>query len=124
MTSPVAGSRQRIPNGGVHVHVDHHARAYVGNDSTQMLIGSDGGVYYSANVNADTTIPATNGKSLVKWIELNDTINSIEFYFGDITGKLRERGDTGGRRGRAGQRLLSRALQWRSDRRGLVELDL
>ncbi|MDR3386316.1 MAG: DUF11 domain-containing protein [Rudaea sp.] len=74
-------------NGGVRVHVDQHARAFVGNDSSQMLIGTDGGVYYSSNANADSPA-AASGSSLVKWIELNDTINSIEFYFGDIAGNF------------------------------------
>jgi len=57
------------------VHVDHHARAYVGNDSTKLLLGSDGGVWYSGNATA--TNPT--------FIPLNNTINTIEFYSGDIT---------------------------------------
>ena len=74
-------------NGGVRVHVDQHARAFVGTDSSQMLIGTDGGVFYSSNANADSPA-APSGSSLVKWIELNETINSIEFYFGDIVGNF------------------------------------
>ena len=74
-------------NGGVRVHVDQHARAFIGNDSSQMLIGTDGGVFYSSNANADSPA-APSGSSLVKWIELNETINSIEFYFGDIIGNF------------------------------------
>lgn len=62
---------------GFNVHVDHHARAFVGNDPAKMLVGSDGGVFYSANVNAATVMPT--------FIPLNDTINTIEFYSGDIT---------------------------------------
>ncbi|MEO8460130.1 MAG: hypothetical protein ABI451_06355, partial [Dokdonella sp.] len=69
-------------NGGNRVHVDHHARAFVGNDSTQMLLGSDGGVYYSAN--ADVAVSSA-GVTLMRWDGLNDTINSTEFYFGDLT---------------------------------------
>jgi uncharacterized repeat protein (TIGR01451 family) len=74
-------------NGGTRVHVDQHARAFVGNDPTQMLIGTDGGLFYSSNANIDNPA-APSGSSLVKWIELNDSVNSIEFYFGDITGNF------------------------------------
>ncbi|HEX6834357.1 MAG TPA: DUF11 domain-containing protein [Rudaea sp.] len=74
-------------NGGVRVHVDQHARAFVGNDSSQMLIGTDGGLFYSSNVNVDNPA-APSGSSLVKWIQLNDSVNSIEFYFGDISGNF------------------------------------
>ena len=58
-----------------HVHVDHHARAFRGVDSDKLLIGSDGGVYYTENATA----------AFPSFRQLNDTINSIEFYFGDIT---------------------------------------
>lgn len=61
--------------GGGNVHVDHHARAYVGNDSTRVLLGSDGGVWYSSNATAASPT----------FIPLNNTINTIEFYSGDIT---------------------------------------
>lgn len=60
---------------GGNVHVDHHARAFVGNDSTKLLLGSDGGVWYSANATAASPT----------FIPLNNTINTIEFYSGDIT---------------------------------------
>ncbi len=75
------------PAGFNKVHVDHHARAFVGNDPSQMLIGSDGGVYYSSNANIDNPA-APSGSSQVAWTQLNDSINSIEFYFGDITGNF------------------------------------
>jgi len=58
-----------------HVHVDHHARAFLPGDGEKMLIGSDGGVYYTENATA--TFPSFR--------QLNETLNSIEFYFGDIT---------------------------------------
>ena len=74
-------------NGGVRVHVDQHARAFVGNDSTQMLIGTDGGLFYSSNVNIDNPA-AASGSSAVAWTQLNDSVNSIEFYFGDISGNF------------------------------------
>lgn len=60
------------------VHVDHHSRAYVGGSSDNLLIGSDGGIYFTSNASAaDPT-----------FIHLNDTLNTIEFYAGDITGNF------------------------------------
>jgi hypothetical protein len=56
-------------------HVDHHARAFVAGDPTKILIGTDGGVYYSANATAVTP----------SWISLNATLNTIEFYSGGLT---------------------------------------
>jgi uncharacterized repeat protein (TIGR01451 family) len=77
------GSHTTTGNVGQALHVDHHARAFVGNDSTQFLLGSDGGVYYTAN--ADAPVTTSTAKNTMSFIGLNDTINSIEFYFGDIT---------------------------------------
>jgi len=56
-------------------HVDHHGRAYVNNDPARLLIGTDGGVYYSGNALAATPT----------WLSLNATLNTIEFYSGGIT---------------------------------------
>ncbi|UXI67615.1 WD40/YVTN/BNR-like repeat-containing protein [Tahibacter amnicola] len=61
-------------NGGS-THVDHHARAFVGNDHNRMLVGSDGGVYYTANAQAPTPTLTP----------INDSLSTIEFYSGDIT---------------------------------------
>lgn len=58
-----------------HVHVDHHARAFLPGDGEKMLIGSDGGVYYTEN----STAPFPSFR------QLNETLNTIEFYFGDIS---------------------------------------
>lgn len=77
------GNHSTTGNVGQAVHVDNHARAYVGNDSTQMLVGSDGGVYYTNN--ADTSVTASNIKNNMNFIAMNDSISTIEFYFGDIT---------------------------------------
>lgn len=63
---------------GGNVHVDHHARTYVGGNSSTLLLGSDGGVWWSTN--ADTADPGN-----VNFIGLNDTLSTIEFYSGDIT---------------------------------------
>jgi uncharacterized repeat protein (TIGR01451 family) len=58
-----------------HVHVDQHARAFLPGNGEKMLIGNDGGVYYTEN----STAPFPSFR------QLNDTLNTIEFYFGDIT---------------------------------------
>lgn len=73
------------------VHVDHHARAYVNNDPSRLLVGSDGGVYYSEN--ADTTIA-----SQVGFQHMNTSLPTIEFYSGDITANFA----TSSNRGAAG----------------------
>ena len=56
------------------IHVDQHARAYVGGDPARLLIGNDGGVYYSGNANSGSPT----------FIPLNLTFNTIEFYYGDL----------------------------------------
>ncbi len=66
------------PNSGDYVHVDHHARAYVNNDPNRLLVGNDGGIYYTANAGA------SNPRNIV-YSQLNNTINTIEFYSGDIS---------------------------------------
>ena len=77
------GNHAVTGNVGQALHVDHHARAFVGNDSTQLLVGSDGGVYYTAN--ADAAVLTSAAKNTMSFIAMNDSISSIEFYFGDIT---------------------------------------
>ncbi len=57
------------------IHVDHHARAFVGGDSNRILIGTDGGVYYSANATAGSPT----------FTPINDSLNTIEVYSGDIS---------------------------------------
>jgi hypothetical protein len=56
-------------------HVDHHARTFVNNDPNRLLIGTDGGVYYTANALAGSPT----------WTSLNATLNTIEFYSGGIS---------------------------------------
>ncbi len=73
---------------GSNVHVDHHARAYVLNDPSRLLIGNDGGVYYSGNADA-----ATPGQ--VNFIQMNNTLPTIEFYSGDITANFATSNDRG-----------------------------
>jgi hypothetical protein len=60
------------------VHVDHHARAVVGGDPEQLLVGSDGGAYYTGNALAT---PAT----AVTFTQLNDSLSTLETYAGDVT---------------------------------------
>jgi hypothetical protein len=60
------------------VHVDQHALEYVPGSSTIMLAGNDGGVYVSRNM---TATPPTS----ISFTQLNDSLNTIEFYSGDIT---------------------------------------
>ncbi len=61
--------------GGTTVHVDQHALAYVPGSSSVLMTGSDGGSYVT--LNADAASPTFN--------RLNDSLNTIEFYSGDIT---------------------------------------
>ena len=66
------------PSSGDFVHVDHHSRAFVASDDSQLLLGSDGGIFYTANADA------SNPRDIV-YTQLNSTVNTIEFYSGDIT---------------------------------------
>lgn len=61
--------------GGTSVHVDQHALAFVPGSSSVMLAGSDGGAYVTTNANAVTPT----------FTQINDTLDTIEFYSGDIT---------------------------------------
>ncbi len=60
-----------------HVHVDQHALNFFPGNPDKMLIGTDGGVFYTENATSTSPLPSFR--------QLNNTINSIEFYFGDIT---------------------------------------
>jgi hypothetical protein len=65
---------------GLHtVHVDQHALAFLPGSSSVLLAGSDGGAYVSTNAN----LPPVSGTP--SFTQLNDTLNTIEFYSGDIT---------------------------------------
>lgn len=76
-TDITCGYGAGMPSGD-DVHVDQHARAFVAGDSSRLLIGNDGGVYYTGNADV------ANPRSMV-FTQLNDTLNTIEFYSGDIT---------------------------------------
>jgi hypothetical protein len=60
------------------VHVDHHAITFMPGSSSQILIGSDGGVYYTPNGNA----PDPNA---ITYVNMNQSLSTIEFYGGDIS---------------------------------------
>ncbi len=57
------------------VHVDNHSRGYVAGQPNALLIGNDGGVWFTA----DSSVAAPS------FISLNQTLPTIEFYSGDIT---------------------------------------
>ncbi|MBX3725421.1 MAG: hypothetical protein KF823_05835 [Xanthomonadales bacterium] len=77
--------------GNGNAHVDHHSTAYLptgsgGYDSDKVLVGTDGGVYYTGNVRFGTG--GTSAANRPTYLSLNRTIGSIEFYSGDITGNF------------------------------------
>ncbi|MDQ5866532.1 MAG: hypothetical protein M3390_12490 [Chloroflexota bacterium] len=56
-------------------HIDQHYIAYLPGSSSTLLIGTDGGTYLTTNANVmDPT-----------WYPVNEPLNTIEFYSGDIT---------------------------------------
>jgi hypothetical protein len=81
--------------GSGNVHVDHHARSFVANTANptqpNVLLGSDGGVWYSTNPYF------TGGRP--SFVSLNASLPTIEFYTGDITANFayaQNRGIVGG----------------------------
>ena len=63
-------------SGGDTVHVDQHALAFVPGSSTTLIAGSDGGAYVT--LNADAATPT--------FTQINNSLSTLEFYSGDITG--------------------------------------
>lgn len=64
--------------GGNQVHVDNHARAFVGGSSDVLLNGNDGGIWYT--LNATATQPTFDS--------MNASVSTIEFYSGELTGNF------------------------------------
>ncbi|MEZ4771379.1 MAG: hypothetical protein R2844_23545 [Caldilineales bacterium] len=64
--------------GGTTVHVDHHALAYVPGSSSTLIAGSDGGAYVTLNANAGSPT----------FTQINNSLSTLEFYSGDITGNF------------------------------------
>ncbi|CAN5636949.1 hypothetical protein BH20VER1_BH20VER1_02790 [soil metagenome] len=65
------------------VHVDQHALAFVPGSSNLLLKGSDGGIFGSDNAAA-----AVPGVLRNTWYNMNTSLNTIEFYSGDISGNF------------------------------------
>ncbi len=82
-TFPAISCTRAGSNDSGAVHIDQHARAFVGGDSNRLLIGNDGGVYYTGNATAAEP----------NWIPLNTSINAIEFYSGDISANFATNND-------------------------------
>jgi hypothetical protein len=70
------------------VHVDHHAYAFVAGSSSMLLEGSDGGIFGTAN--ADAADPGTGTRPT--WFNMDNGLNTIEFYSGDISGNFANAG--------------------------------
>jgi hypothetical protein len=67
--------------GGTSVHVDQHALAFVNGSSSIMLVGSDGGAFATTQANLNPPGPAN-------FFNMDDGLNTIEFYSGDISGNF------------------------------------
>lgn len=79
-TNLTCGYDELTPGVPGNVHVDQHARAIVNGDASKLLIGTDGGVYYSANaLAAQPTFTA-----------MNQGASTIEFYSGDLTARFND----------------------------------
>jgi hypothetical protein len=64
------------------VHTDHHALAFLPGSSSILLEGSDGGIFATTNANV------ANGTTRPTWINMDNGLNTIEFYSGDISGNF------------------------------------
>ncbi|MDQ5824011.1 MAG: S-layer homology domain-containing protein [Chloroflexota bacterium] len=70
-----------VYSGGDWIHSDQHDYRYVPGSSSEILLANDGGIWYSSNADVvSPTIPTI--------LSLNHTMNTLEFYNGDITGNF------------------------------------
>ncbi|MFL6006850.1 MAG: hypothetical protein ACJ744_11460 [Gaiellaceae bacterium] len=67
------------------VHVDQHALAYQPGSSTNLMAGSDGGIYVSNDAANAPQGTATGIVNPPTFKDVNLTMNTIEFYGGDIS---------------------------------------
>jgi hypothetical protein len=65
------------------VHVDQHGFAFVPGSSNILLKASDGGIFATNNAAS-----AAQGVTRPTWINMNNNLNTIEFYSGDISGNF------------------------------------
>jgi hypothetical protein len=65
------------------VHVDQHALAFVNGSSDILMVGNDGGVHGTTNAST-----AALNTARPTWMNLDNGINAIEFYSGDISGNF------------------------------------
>src|SRR5262245_40005476 len=63
------------------VHVDQHALAFVPGSSSILLVGSDGGAFSTSNADIAGTGTPT-------FVNMDNGLNTIEFYSGDISGNF------------------------------------
>ncbi len=63
------------------VHVDHHALGFVPGSSSMLLEGSDGGIFSSPDADA-----AVIGTTRNTWVNMDNGLNTIEFYSGNLSG--------------------------------------
>jgi hypothetical protein len=67
--------------GGDTIHVDQHGLSFLPGSSTDLLAVNDGGVYVTHNANViSPTLPT--------WLQMNNTLDTIQFYSGDTTGNF------------------------------------
>ena len=64
------------------VHVDQHALAFLPGSSSILAVGNDGGLH--GTINADVVNETTDPT----WFNMDNDINTIEFYSGDISGNF------------------------------------
>jgi hypothetical protein len=70
---------------GAPMHVDNHVLTYQPGSSTNLLAGNDGGIYVSNNAANAPQGTATGVNNPPTFKDINLTMNTIEFYGGDIS---------------------------------------